>query len=163
PLVFICRECGRVHFYQEVGRLQHTNDRLGCRSCKGRDQFRQVPYAYICECGRLDTVYIPSKVAHLPNHNWDHFIELVNRGSFHDSFWRCKDCRCPLYRNAREGLGFRRCECSPRKGKRGVLLEDSRLHYSQTLDLVDIEPKALERWKDNARFGDLLLGAVLKI
>ena len=105
----------------------------------------------------------PSNVPGLPTHNRDHFIELVNRGSFQDSFWRCRDCRRPLYRNPREGLGFRRCECSPKKGKRGVLLEDSRVHYSQTLDLVDIEPKALDRWKEHPRFSDVLLAAILRV
>jgi len=119
-----------------------------------------VPYAYVCECGRLDTVYIPSNI---PGHNRDHFIELINRGTFQDSFWRCRECQRPLYRNAREGLGFRRCECAPKKGKRGVLLEDSRLHYSQTLDLVDIEPKVVDRWKDNSRFADILLAGALRM
>lgn len=160
PLVFVCRDCGRVQFYKTLANLQHYNDRLRCRDCNGRDQLRQVPYAYVCECGRLDTVYIPSNV---PGHSNDHFIELVNRGTFQDSFWRCRDCRRPLYRNAREGLGFRRCECSPRKGKRGVLLEDSRIYYSQTLDLVDIEPKILDRWRNNSRFSDLLLAAALHL
>jgi hypothetical protein len=163
PTVFTCRECGRVQFYQLLSNLQHTNERLRCRDCNGRDQLRQVPYAYVCECGRLDSVYIPSNVPGLPTHNRDHFIELVNRGSFQDSFWRCRDCRRPLYRNPREGLGFRRCECSPKKGKRGVLLEDSRVHYSQTLDLVDIEPKALDRWKEHPRFSDVLLAAILRV
>lgn len=160
PTVFVCRDCGRVQFYKTLANLQHYNDRLRCRDCNGRDQLRQVPYAYVCECGRLDTVYIPSSV---PGHSSDHFIELVNRGTFQDSFWRCRDCRRPLYRNAREGLGFRRCECSPKKGKRGVLLEDSRIYYSQTLDLVDIEPKVLDRWRNNSRFSDLLLAAALRV
>ena len=43
------------------------------------------------------------------------------------------------------------------------LLEDSRVFYSHTIDLVEIEPEALDRWKDNSRFGDLLLGAILRI
>jgi len=163
PTVFTCRECGRVYFYQQLSNLQHTNELLRCRLCKGRDQFRQVPYAYVCECGRLDSVYIPSTVPGLTGHTRDHFIELINRGSFQDSFWRCRDCHRPLYRNPREGLGFRRCECAPKKGKRGVLLEDSRIFYSQTLDLVDIEPKILDKWKENTRFSDLLLGAMLRV
>lgn len=160
PTVFTCRECGRVHFYQGISNLQSKNERLRCRDCNGSDQLRQVPYAYVCECGRLDSVYIPRNI---PGHEWDHFIELVNRGSFQDSYWRCRECRRPLYRNPREGLGFRRCECAPKKGKRGVLLEDSRVYISQTLDLVDIEPRALDRWKENPRFSDLLLGAVLRV
>jgi hypothetical protein len=160
PTVFTCRECGRVHFYQGISNLQSKNERLRCRDCNGKDQFRQVPYAYVCECGRLDPVYIPSKI---PGHTWDHFIELVNKGNFQDSYWRCRECQRPLYRNPREGLGFRRCECSPRKGKRGILLEDSRIFNSQSLDLVEIEPRALDRWRENEHFSDLLLGAVLRV
>jgi len=156
PLVFICRTCGRVHFYQEIGRLRQVNDRLGCITCKGREQLRQVPYAYVCECGRIESVY-------MPKHDGQHTIELVNKGSFQESFWFCKVCRRPLYRTPREGLGFRRCECLPKKGKRGILLEDSRMYYSQTVDLVDIEPRTLERWRDNPRFSDLILGAALSI
>lgn len=156
PLVFTCRSCGRVHFYQEIGRLRQVNDRLGCITCKGREQLRQVPYAYVCECGRIESVY-------MPKHERQHTIELVNKGSFQESFWFCKVCRRPLYRTPREGLGFRRCECLPKKGKRGILLEDSRMYYSQTVDLVDIEPRTLERWRDNPRFSDLILGAALSI
>lgn len=156
PTVFTCRNCGKVHFYQELSHLVHNNQNLRCRSCNGRDQLRQVPFAYVCECGRLDSVYIPK-------HNRNHTIDLVNKGSFQESFWRCKDCGVPLYRTPREGLGFRRCECAPGKGKRGILLEDSRIYYSQTVDLVEIEPRSLDRWKENVRFSNLLLGAVLRI
>jgi hypothetical protein len=42
-------------------------------------------------------------------------------------------------------------------------LEDSRIFYSQTFDLVDIEPKILDKWKENTRFSDLLLGAMLRV
>lgn len=156
PTVFTCRQCGRVHFYRELSRMKQVNDQLGCMTCKGRDQLRQVPYAYVCECGRLDTVYIQK-------HDNRHSIELVDKRSFQESYWFCKVCRTPLYRTPREGLGFRRCECAPKKAKRGVLLEDSRVYFSQTIDLVDIEPTALDRWKDNTRFSDLLLAAVLRV
>lgn len=71
PTVFICRECGRVHYYRDLQRLLQVNDRLSCMTCKGRDQLRQVPYAYVCECGRIDTVYIPK-------HANNHLIELVS-------------------------------------------------------------------------------------
>jgi hypothetical protein len=156
PLVFTCRRCGRVQFYQDLARLREVNDRLSCRVCRVSDVLRQVPYAYVHECGRLDTVFIP-------RHERTHNIQLVDKRSFQESYWYCKDCGTPLYGNPREGLGFRRCECAPSKGKRGVLLEDSRVFYSHTIDLVEIEPEALDRWKDNSRFGDLLLGAILRI
>jgi len=156
PLVFTCRICGRVHFYQDLERLRQVNDRLACMNCKGRDQLRQVPYAYVCECGRIESVYTPK-------HDLQHTIQLVNKGSFQESFWFCTVCGVPLYRTPREGLGFRRCECLPKKAKRGILLEDSRLYYSQTVDLVDIEPRTLERWRENDRFSDLIIGAALSI
>jgi hypothetical protein len=99
----------------------------------------------------------------MPKHEGQHTIELVNKGSFQESFWFCKVCRRPLYRTPREGLGFRRCECLPKKGKRGILLEDSRMYYSQTVDLVDIEPRTLDSWRDNPRFSDLIVGGALSI
>jgi hypothetical protein len=129
---------------------------LSCWDCKGKDKLQQVPYAYICECGRRDTVYIPK-------HDKTHTIILINKNSFISSHWYCRTCKTPLYINERDGLGFRPCSCAPRKGKRGVLLGDGRFFYSQTFDLVEIEPKILERWKENGKFSELLLGAVLYI
>ena len=155
-LRFVCRQCGRVHWYKDLAKLLSVNDRLGCMSCKGQDHLVQVPYGYVHECGRLDTVFIEA------GHN-GHVIRLVNKGSFQESFWFCEQCRRPLRRNPRDGLGFRRCECKPKKAKRGILLEDSRTYYSQTLALVDIEPKSLDRWKENQRFSDLLLAGSLRI
>jgi hypothetical protein len=157
PTVFTCRRCGRVHFYKDIDKLRQVNDRLSCSNCKDRDLLRQVPYAYVCECGRIDSVFISSQGHH------SHHIELVDRGSFQESYWYCKTCGIPLYRNAKEGLGFRACQCVPRKAKRGILLEDSRVYYTQSINLVDIEPKALEPWQDNKRFSDLLLAAVLRV
>lgn len=156
PTVFTCRRCGQVHFYKDLAKLRQSNDWLSCKTCKGRDQLRQVPYAFVHECGRIDSIS-------MQKHDIDHPIELVNKGSFRESFWRCKVCQKPLYRSARDGLGYRRCECTPKKGMRGILLEDSRTYYSQTINLVEIEPAALDRWKENTRFSDILLGAALQI
>lgn len=156
PLVFTCRLCGMVHYYQDMGRLLTVNDRLRCMRCKQPDVLKQVPFSYVCECGRMETVFIPKHVA-------GHTIRLVDKGGFQESYWYCEECRVPLRKDARAGLGFRRCECGPKKVKRGIRLDDSGIYYAQTLALVDIEPQALDRWKENARFSDLLLGALLRI
>ncbi|MGZ5528414.1 MAG: hypothetical protein ACXWJB_07080 [Limisphaerales bacterium] len=42
-------------------------------------------------------------------------------------------------------------------------MEDSRVYHTETVALVDIEPQALERWKDNSRFSDILLAASLRL
>lgn len=155
PTVFVCRKCGQARYYEDVKRLREVNDRLGCSNCRQQDVLRQVPFAYVCECGRLDSVYIPKH---------DHrTIELKDRGSFEESYWFCSTCGASLRRNSRAGLGFRSCECRSKKAKRGMILEDSRLYFSQTLSMVEIEPSTLERWKGNARFSDVLLGAFLGI
>lgn len=155
PLVFTCRECGMVHWYRDLPRLLTVNATLCCMKCKKQSLLRQVPFAYVHECGRLESVFIPGG-------HTGHTIKLVNKGTFQESFWFCEQCRVPLRRDPRAGLGFRSCECGPKKAKRGLLLEDSRAYYSQTIALVDIEPQALERWKDNARFSDVLLAASLR-
>jgi hypothetical protein len=155
-LVFICRQCGMVHYYLDIGRLLTVNERLRCMRCKQPDILKQVPFAYVCECGRIETVFIPK---HVPGHT----IRLIDKGGFQESSWFCEECRVHLRKDARAGLGFRRCECGPKKFKRGIRLDDSGIYYSQTLSLVDIEPQALDRWKENVRFSDLLLGAVLRI
>jgi hypothetical protein len=156
PLVFLCRRCGRVHFYSDLSRLAAVNDRLGCMTCKDKDLLRQVPYAYVCECGRLDSIS-------MQKHDRTHPIELIDKGSFRESFWRCKLCGTPLNRDPREGLGYRRCDCAPKKGKRGILLEDNRVYYSHSITLVEISPVVLERWQDHPKFADLLLGACLRL
>ena len=155
PTVFTCVDCGRVHYYADVNKLRSVNDKLGCRTCKGRDQLRQVPYGYVCECGRIDTLFAPK-------HEFTHAIELEDKGNFASSFWRCRDCGIPLYRNSREGLGFRSCVCYPKKAKRGIVLEDNRVYYCQSLALVDIEPAILDRWKDNPHFSTILLAASVR-
>ncbi len=154
PTVFTCRNCGQVHFYSDLERLRSFNDRMGCRTCKGQSMLRQVPYAYICECGRKESLYIQK-------HDNSHVIVLVNKNRFEDSYWWCKTCHTALQRNSREGLGFRSCTCAPRKGKRGIVLQDSRIYYSQTLEMVEVESGILAKWASNPRFSDFLLAGVL--
>lgn len=156
PLVFVCRRCGRVHYYADLAKLASVNDRLACMTCREKDLLRQVRYAYVCECGRLDSIS-------MQKHDRTHVIQLIDKRTFRDSFWRCKTCGVPLNRNAKEGLGFRRCECQPRKGKRGIILEDSRVYYSHSITLVDIAPAALAKWSDHPKFADVLVGASLGI
>lgn len=156
PLVFVCRSCGRVHYYADLNKLSEVNSRLSCRSCKTADILRQVPYAYVCECGRRDSIS-------MQGHDRNHFIVLEDKGSFRESYWRCKDCGISLSRNPREGLGYRRCDCAPKKGKRGILLEDNRVYYSHSVTLVEIAPAILRGWQDHPKYNDLLLGAVLDL
>lgn len=155
PLVFTCRQCGMVHYYRDLPKLLSVNVALSCMKCRMPSLLRQVPFAYVHECGRLDSVFIPG------GHS-GHTIKLVNKGTFQESYWFCEKCREPLRRGPKAGLGFRSCECGPRKAKRGLLLEDSRAYYPQTIALVDIEPRSLERWKENPRFSDILLAASLR-
>jgi hypothetical protein len=152
PLIFTCRICGQVHYYKDIESLRQYNDRLGCRTCKGENRLRQVPYGFVCECGHIASLYIPK-------HEQSHVLQLVDRGNFRESYWYCKTCSMPI--NRENGLGFRSCVCSGKKFMRGMILEDSRVYYSQTINLVDIEPQALERWQDNDRFSDLLFAAAI--
>lgn len=156
PLVFVCRICGRVHYYADLAKLSSVNDRLSCRTCKQSDVLRQVPYAYVCECGRRDSIS-------MQKHDPSHTIVLEDKGSFRESYWRCKECGISLSRNPKEGLGYRRCDCAPKKGKRGILLEDNRVYYSHSITLVEVAPAVLDRWQDHPKYADLLLGSVLNI
>lgn len=155
PSVFQCRRCKRVSWYRDVETLRQRNDRVQCFTCRSLS-LRQIPYAYVCECGRIESVYIPK-------HDLKHKIVLLDRGTFQDSYWRCDDCGQALVRDSRAGLGFRPCECRPRKAKRGIPLEDGRVFYSQTLTMVEVRSALLEQWQDNPRFGDVLLGGALRI
>src|SRR5207245_1444537 len=155
PLAFTCRKCGLLDYYQTLESLRRTNDTLMCRACRAHNQLRQVPYAFICECGQIETVFAPRH----PHRA----IRLVDRRNFQESYWFCVECRQALRRSPRDGLGFRSCSCRPGKTKRGMLLEDSRVYISQSFAIVDIEPKSMEPWRDNVGFSDLLLAGVLGV
>ncbi len=161
PLVFECRVCRRVQYYQTLERLKEQNDRLTCRDCsKGGNRqatLRQLPYVYICECGRLQEPFVRS----CPTDR-KHRIKLIDRGNFRDSYWLCMDCGTRLSQTAREGLGVRNCDCAPGKSMRGITLLDTRLFFSQTLQIVDIRSAALGHWKENPNFSDFLLCATLR-
>lgn len=156
PLVFACRKCGAVQYYNSPSRLLEVNPTLKCRNCKAQGSLRQVAYAYVCECGNIQNSYIPQ-------HENGHKIVMVNKGSFRESYWYCEDCRRSLQRKPGDGLGFRMCECRMRGGMHGVPLEDSSIYYSQTVDMVDIKPDALGKWQNNPRFNDLLLAAAIRL
>ena len=158
PMVFSCRTCGRVHYYKDVANLRGINDRLACAKCKVNNQLRQLPFAYVHECGRLDTLFVPK----CPT-DAKHSIELINKGGFQESFWRCQECLKVLPAGSRAGLGIRNCECGKKKLKRGVTLEDTRAYYSQTVALVDVQSTLLENWQKHALFDDFLLAAALRV
>lgn len=157
PTVFSCRNCGRIQYYKDVPNLKAVNDRMACIQCKGSNQLRQLPFAYVHECGRLDTLFVP-RCPTDPKHP----VELVNKGGFQESFWRCKACARVISTGSRGGLGIRNCECGKKQLKRGVTLEDTRAYYSQTLALVDVQSEVLERWQTHPGFSDFLLSAVLR-
>ena len=156
PLVFTCRSCGKVHYFKDVANLRAVNDRLRCFKCKENGQLRQIPYAFVHECGRIDTLFVP-KCDVNPSHD----IELVNKGGFQESYWKCQTCNKALRRGSRDGLGIRHCECGKKRLKRGVPLEDSRTYYSQTVTIVEVHPSLIEEWHAHPRFGDLLLAGTL--
>lgn len=157
PTVFSCRSCGKVQYYKDVSSLKAVNDRMACVKCKSNNQLKQIPFAYVHECGRLDTLFVPKCRV-----DTQHSIELVNKGGFQESFWRCQVCQTPLSANARAGLGIRNCECGKKKLKRGVTLEDTRAYYSQTVALVDVQSELLENWRRHSHFKDFLLAAILR-
>lgn len=156
PLVFVCKVCKRVQWYENIDNLQKFNARLNCRSCKGIGTLAQVPYLYIHECGRSDNLYIPK-------HPRDHVIVMNNRGRFQESNWYCETCHQPLTHPGKEGLGRRPCQCGPRKLKRGTTLQDPSVHYTRTISLVDTEDAVLERAVENTRLGESLLAGLLQV
>ena len=155
PLVFVCRDCKRVHWYQNIDNLMKFNYSLKCRSCESRDALTQVPYMYIHECGRTDSVYIPK-------HSPEHIIIMYNRGRFQESNWYCKTCNLPLTTPGKQGLGLRACQCGPRRLKRGSTLQDPSVHYTHTISLVDTGDTFLEQVLENSSLGETLLAGLLR-
>lgn len=155
PLVFVCRECKRVYWYQNIDNLMRFNYGLNCRSCESRGTLTQVPYMYIHECGRAESIFIP-------NHSREHIIVMNNRGRFQESNWYCKTCNLPLTTPGKQGLGLRSCQCGPRKLKRGSTLQDPSVHYTRTISMVDTADSVLERALENTTLGESLLAGILR-
>ncbi len=157
PTILVCENCKRIHWWGSVSRLKSTNDHLRCRSCGHIDDvLKQIPFAYVCECGNLETVYIPK----CPT-NAEHPVGFEDKRTFQDSYWYCQICKSRITQGSRAGLGVRACQCG--KAMRGTTLIDPRVYYSQTIALVDIQPDALGVWKLNDNFANMLLGALLRI
>ncbi len=154
PLVFACRNCGRIQYYQDLDRLIKLNYQLSCRQCKHVGTLVQVPYTFIHECGRADTIFVPK---HEPNHT----IRMINRGRFQESYWYCDTCKRPLTQPGKQGLGFRRCSCG--KSMRGTTLQDPEVHFTHTLSLVNTDDKVLECAGENANLGESLLAGFLHL
>lgn len=154
PLVFTCRYCRRVQYYATVDNLARNYD-LRCRGCNRTGVLMQVPYMFIHECGRADSLFVPK---HVPGHT----IVMNNRGRFQESNWFCQTCNRPLTTPGKQGLGFRSCVCGKGKSQRGTTLQDPSVHYTQTISLVDTEDALLERASDNPQLGISLLAGLLR-
>ena len=156
PLVFQCLSCRTVHYYKNLENLRASNPTLRCRECQALGRLRQIPYVFVCVCGRIETPFVP-KCKSEPKHS----VELVDRKAFRESFWRCKACNSNLSPGKNTGLGFRLCQCG--KAMRGLRLDDPQCYYAQTLNIVSIESKALDLWRSNPRFDLFLAGAALEL
>jgi hypothetical protein len=155
PTLFACsnKTCRRIYYYSDIDTTLTKNANRYCYRCKKQGALTPVRFGFIHRCGMLDTLFVP-------RHEPRHWIVLRDDNDFRNSYWYCEDCHLRLEDQSRNGLGFRSCRCGlPPRGMSGVLLEDTKVHYSQTATLVDIDDKQLGRWGENPRFGDLLLTA----
>ena len=141
PLVFQCKDCNKIQYTRSVKKMK-GNSR--CWNCKG--ELRQVPYAFVHECGNLDTLFVPR----CPN-NPKHDIGLVDKRNFIDSYWYCMTCRTKISRGPRAGLGVRNCNCG-NKAMRGIVLIDPRIYYSQTIALIDFQSDLIKTWQTNKNY-----------
>ncbi len=156
PIVFICKQCKRAHWWNSVEKLTSTNNLLRCRSCGTVNEIlTQIPFAFVHECGNIDTPFV-----HQCPYDSKHPVGLVDKRTFQDSYWYCQTCNIHLQKTPKEGLGFRACKCG--KAMRGIILIDPRIYYSQTIAIVDIQPDILNIWQENKDFPTLLLGACLR-
>jgi len=156
PLVFVCKQCKRVQWYENIDKLVKVNYFLNCRGCNGKETLVQVPYLYIHECGNADNIFIPK-------HASGHVIVMNNRGRFQESNWYCETCKQSLTKPGKQGLGLRYCQCGPKKLKRGSTLQDPSVHYTRTISLVDTDDIILESATESPFLGESLLAALLRI
>ena len=155
PLVFSCKRCRRVHFYLDLDKLTNTNYGLNCRGCRAAGTLVQIPYKYIHECGRSDSLYVPK-------HPYTHNITMNNRGRFQESNWYCQTCNVPLTTPGKQGLGLRPCKCGYRQLMRGSTLQDPSVHYTRTVSLVDTQDGLLERAEMTDGLASSLLAGLLR-
>jgi len=155
PLVFLCKRCKRVQYYSDVDTLTKFNYNLKCRKCQQNDAFVQIPYIFIHECGRDSNIPVPG-------HDRDHDIVMINTGRFLDSYWVCNTCKKALTTPGKTGLGFRNCQCGPKKPQRGTTLQDPSVQYPRTISLVDTQDAILERARENPHLGETLLSGLVR-
>lgn len=157
PLIFVCRTCHQVHFYGSLERLLQVNARLACRNNREHKGMTQLPYAFIHECGHLDTLYAPGG-------HTNHHLEIDDRSNFARSRWICRTCGGPIGTN---GLGFRTCSCPTQTGKRplmrGTLLQDSQVYYTHTISLLDIRDDAYLNWSRTPEATPFLLAGLCRL
>lgn len=155
PTIFECstKTCKRIYYFHDIDTALSKNSDRYCYNCRRKGALRPVRFGFIHRCGRLDTLRVPP-------HEPRHWIVLRDHNNFRSSYWYCEDCQMRLEDKSLNGLGFRACHCGLKpNGMSGVLLEDTKVHYSQTATLVDIDDQQLGQWSANPRFGDLLLTA----
>lgn len=155
PLVFTCKKCRRVQFYVDVDTLTRKNYTLKCWNCQHEDALVQVPYTFIHECGRADTLFVPK-------HPFNHSVVMNNRGRFQESNWYCQTCNKPLTTPGRQGLGFRACKCGHKQIMRGSTLQDPSVQYTRTISLVDTQDGLLDTIEENAGLASSLLAGLLR-
>jgi hypothetical protein len=158
PLVFQCTVagCQTLHYYRDLNSLRSANTMLRCRDCGNTGTFKQVPYIFVCQCGRIETPYVPPC-----KKDKQHAVQLVDRKGFRESFWRCKVCKTNVLPGKNTGLGFRLCPCG--KAMRGMRLDDPQSYYAQTINIVAVESQTLDAWRKNSRFDLFLAGAALEL
>lgn len=164
PLVFHCKKCNKLHWYQNISTMKEKNPEGRCeQGCGGERMLIQYPYAYVHENGSIEPLIAPRG----PENNYRNIV-MVDKGQFRHSYWRYVPTgKTVSVRASDTGLGSRVTTGAGVPGvtnmMHGVRLNSGDVFYSHSFSIVDINKGVIEGRNELSKFGTLQLGAYLEV
>lgn len=165
PLVFHCKKCKKLHWYQNVNVMKTINPEGRCeQGCSGERMLVQYPYAYVHENGSIEPLIAPRG----PENNYKNIV-MMDKGQFRYSYWRYVPTgEVVNVRPSDTGLGSRVTTSAKiikeiSNMMHGVRLNAGEVFYSHNFSIVDIDKSLIEEKNELAKFGTLQLGAYFTV
>jgi hypothetical protein len=148
PVVVQCRGCGRTSTVADLAAR-----RGGPYRCSCGDRYVQLPYVVIHQCGRLESLGLPT----CPMHGRAG-ITFNDTGRFTTATWACRECGGRIVSRMTQYA----CTCNmgttqAERNKRYVRTNDTAVCYSHTVSFVNLQKSVIEGLGGDAKAHALLL------
>lgn len=165
PLVFHCKKCNKLHWYQNIAAMKEKNPEGKCeQGCYGEKMLVQYPYAYVHENGSIEPLIAPRG----PENNYKNIV-MMDKGQFRYSYWKYVPTgKIITVRATDTGLGSRvttgaKVIPSISNMMHGVRLNAGEVFYSHNFSIVDIDKGVIEEKNGLSKFGTLQLGSYFEV